>query len=332
MCAMKINKETQINPLGDDVLALTAIVRPILKGVLYALKRDVVNEVGGYDKIKLKMLPRLYKPGDGDVGISFEYAVHEALVENDARVQERVSDALKLCKLRVNDSPKSILFGMEKTGAIQLINTAHGLLTDESRTLPGKAGQPPKLRPRLHTLAAAFRREKARRLLPASIGGLWKADLFIGVTESQQWVGTSVKVNASQLEGAAGLRIGIIPTRQGVSDRIRLDESKGLVICPLHHDGDFMQSFYEAWRIVQAFIFADGTLPKEVHLPRPVDREICRMLVERREYPVIDVIDALKIFSQPELISGDTDDVSIEDIRGDTDTRDIVAPIGRQVS
>src|ERR1700674_2829305 len=42
--------------------------------------------------------------------------------------------------------------------AVQLIDTAKNILTDESRTLAGGVGQPPKLLRRLNTLAAAFRR------------------------------------------------------------------------------------------------------------------------------------------------------------------------------
>ena len=97
---------------------------------------------------------------------------------------------------------------MEKTGAIQLIDTAYNILNDNSRVLAGIQGQPAKLRRRLNLLAAAFRRPATRLALPWSIGGLWKADLFVGSTDSQQWVGTSVKINPAQLEGAAGLRIG----------------------------------------------------------------------------------------------------------------------------
>jgi hypothetical protein len=250
VCAMKVRKERQLNPVADDVLALTAIVRPILTGILYALKADVVAEVGGYSDVKLKMLSRLYRPGDGDVGICFEYAVHEALSRQDSRVVERVNDALKLCKIQSKSYPRSILFGVEKTGAVQLIDTAKGILTDDSRTLAGKAGQPPRLKPRLNLIAAAFRRPSTRLALPSSVRGLWKADLFLGSLETQQWVGTSVKINPSHLEGAAGLRIGIVPTKQGKSDKVRIDDGKRLIICPLHHDADFMQIFYEAWRIV----------------------------------------------------------------------------------
>lgn len=324
----EIRREKQLNQVGDEVLALTAVIRPILTGVLYALKADIVAEAGGYDNIKLKMVPRLYRPGDGDVGISFEYAVHEALNQGDARVTERVEDALKLCNIKP-PKPASILFGVEKTGSIQLIDTAKGILSDESRTLSGTQGQPPFLKRRLNVIAAAFRRPSTRLALPYSMRGLWKADLFLGSTQSQRWVGASVKINPSQLEGAAGLRIGIVPTKQGNSDRVRLDLGRGLVICPLHHDADFMQTFYEGWRIVQAFIAADAQVPKEVTLPRPVDREICRILAERREFPAVDVIDALKTFSQPELLETDSENVVLENVKGTSDISTIFAPISK---
>lgn len=329
--AMEVRREQQLNEVGDEVLALTAVIRPILTGILYALKADVVKEAGGFENIKLKMIPRLYRPGDGDVGISFEYAVHEALSQGDPRVTERVADALKLCKINP-PKPSSILFGIEKAGTVKLIDTAKGMLTDESRSLSGNVGQPPFLKRRLTTIAAAFSRPTTRPALPWSIRGLWKADLFIGSVESQRWVGASVKINPSQLEGAAGLRVGIVPTKQGRSDKIRIDEMKGLVVCPLHHDADFMQTFYEGWRVVQAFISADALVPKEVVLPRPVDREICRMLSERREYAAVDVIEALKTFSQPELLKTEREEVSIESVRIGTGasaatTSTIVAPI-----
>jgi hypothetical protein len=331
--AMEIRREEQLNEVGDDVLALTAVVRPILTGILYALKADVVKEAGGYENIKLKMVPRLYRPGDGDVGISFEYAVHEALNQSDPRVVERVTDALKLCKINP-PTPSSILFGIEKAGTVKLIDTAKGILTDDSRTLSGNVGQPPFLKRRLTTLAAAFSRPTTRFALPWSMRGLWKADLFIGSVQSQRWVGASVKINPSQLEGAAGLRVGIVPTKQGKSDKVRLDEGRGLVICPLHHDADFMQTFYEGWRVVQAFIAADANVPKEVLLPRPVDRELCRMLSERREFPAVEVIEALKVFSQPELLRTSKENVSVESIRlgsamKEVNTSTIVAPISK---
>jgi hypothetical protein len=327
---MLVNEQRQLNPIADEVLALTAIVRPILTGTLYALKEEVVAEAGGYTNVKLLMLPRLYKAGDGDCGICFEYAVHEAISRADARVLERIEDAAKLCKLNGQAPPKSILFGLEKTGTQQLIDTADDMLTDESRLLYGTRGQPAKLKRHLSQIAGAFRNRKTRLALPYSIRGLWKADLFVGYTDAERWVATSVKINPSQLEGAAGLRIGIVPSKQGGKDNVRKDESKNLIICPLHHDEDFMQSFYEAWRIVQAFIDADGHMPKEVALPRPAHREVTRILVERRDFPVVDVVEAMIAFSQPGLLITDPRQVGTTTLKGQANTDLVIAPISRE--
>ena len=213
---MRVQQERQLNPVADEVLALTAVVRPILKGVLYALKGDIVEQAGGLEKISLAMMARVYKAGDGDCGICFEYAVHEAMNRKDGRVLDRVNDAIALCNIQ-GTAPKSILFGLEKSGSLQLIDTAGEVLTDASRVLAGTVGQPPKLKRHLSTLASAFRNRRTRPALPFSIRGMWKADLVVGYQESDRWVGTTVKINPSALEGAPGLRIGIVPTRQGIT-------------------------------------------------------------------------------------------------------------------
>lgn len=327
---MRIREEQQINAVSDEVLALTAVIRPILTGILYAVKADKVAEVGGYDNVKLKLLPSLYRAGDGDCGICFEYAVHEAMNRGDGRVLERINDAIKMCKINGSDA-KSILFGLEKQGSQQLIDTASGVLTADSRLLAGTAGQPVKLRKHLDTITGAFRNRQTRLALPWSISGLWKADLFVGFTNIDRWVGTSVKINPSHLESAAGLRIGIVPTKQGKTDRVRKDETKNLVICPLHHDADFMQAFYEGWRIVQAFIDADANVPKEVALPRPDHREVARILAERREYPVVDVVEAIKAFGQPELLQTSEKQVGAETLKGATQTDMAIAPLSRDL-
>jgi hypothetical protein len=155
--------------------------------------------------------------------------------------------------------------------------------------------------------------------------------LFVGFTDSERWVATTVKINPAQLQGAAGLRIGIVPTKQGSSDIVVKDESKNLVICPLHHDADFMQAFYEGWRIVQAFIDADANVPPEVSLPRPAHREVARILAERREYPAIDVVKAIGAFGQPELLETREREVGAQTIKGEAQMDMAVAPLSRDL-
>lgn len=329
---LQLRLQLQHNPVADEVSAVTAVVRPILEGVLFALKGDVVAEVGGYDRVKLKILPRLYRPGDRDCGICFEYAVHEALNRAEPSVLERIHDALTVHCQVPGSAPASILFGLEKAGALSLIDTAKEKLTDESRLLAGIRGQPAKLKRHIDSIAAAFRKKEARDALPWSISGLWKADLFVGYTDADRRVGTTVKINPAHLEGARGLRIGIVPAREGRSDAIRHDAARNLVICPLPHDGAFMEVFYQGWGVVQQFMAADAQLPNEVSLPRQAERQVARYLEDRREFSVLEVIDALGPLAQPELLETQERDAALVSRREtpvEVETGTVLAPMAR---
>ncbi|MEJ7816413.1 MAG: hypothetical protein WKF53_14675 [Rubrobacter sp.] len=329
---MQLRLQVQQHSVADEVSAITAVVRPILEGVLYALKTDVVAEVGTYDDVKLKMLPRLYRRGDRDCGICFEYAVHEALNRGEPSVVERVYDAMTRCSVPGND-PASILFGAEKAGALNLINTAKERLTEESGLLYGTRGRPAKLKRHIDSLAAAFRKQRERDALPWSISGLWKADLFFGNVDSDRWVATTVKINPNHLEGARGLRIGIVPAREGKTDLVQMNESKNLVICPLPYDHAFMEAFYQGWQVVQTFIAADAKLPKEVALPRFAERQVARYLADRREYRVVDVVDTLQTLSQPELLQTEEQDatlISRRESEPEVETGTVVAPMANR--
>lgn len=327
---LQLRLERQYNPIADVVSALIAVVRPILEGTLYALKADVVREGGGYENIKLKMLPRLYRQGDGDCGLCFEYAVHDALNRQDSMVLERIDSALRThCKITGN-KPTSILFGAEKSGALQIINTVKERLTDESLLLGGSRGRPVKLKKHIDNVAAAFRRSSARPALPYSISGLWKADLFTGFADSDRWVGTSVKINPDHLEPAKGLRIGIVPSRQGKSDKT--EQRDKLIVCPLPYDGAFMEIYYRAWGIVQQFIASDAQMPKESALPRPDERQVTSLLVDRREFPVLEVVEVLSPLAQPELLETSKISADIEFRRkAIITTGAVLSPIARQI-
>jgi hypothetical protein len=94
--------------------------------------------------VKLMMLPRLCRPGDGDYGICFEYAVHDAMRRGDA-VSWRGSKRHLGSAIPGGDIG-SILFGAEKTGSQQLIETAHDALTSLSVLMYGQRGRPAELK------------------------------------------------------------------------------------------------------------------------------------------------------------------------------------------
>lgn len=125
---------------------------------------------------------------------------------------------------------------------VQFIDSVKEHLTDNSQLLTGDRGKPIKLKKHIDGVVSAFKKPQDREKLPYSINGLWKADLFVGNTLMDNWVGTTVKINPSQLESARGLRLGIVPCKQGKSDKIRKHETKNLVICPVPYDGSFMET------------------------------------------------------------------------------------------
>jgi hypothetical protein len=309
---MKVFVEKQLNPINSEVTALVSVVRPILTGILYGIKEEIANELDGYKNIKLKMLPRLYRPGDGDVGVSFEWAVHDAIRRHDKLIIERVIDACRMCRIP-GTYYTSLMFGLEKTGRVNIIDNLNTVITDNSRLLTGTQTQPPLLKNHIKQLAAAFSRPETRNALPYSINGLWKADLFIGTTDKDRWVGTTLKINSKNLEGARGLRIGIVPASQGRDDRIKKDEQKNLVICPLPYDGSFMELFYTGWRIVQQFLYADARVPFEVALPNPPERQVARELEMRRDFNVLDIVQALEPQSQGNLLETEMREVNATD-------------------
>ena len=287
-------------------------------------------DAGGIGNIKLRQIPRIYRQGDGDCGICFEYAVHEAIASKNQKNVDKIDDVLaNHCKIKSGDI-SSLLFGAEKTGSLQIIQSVKENLTNESRLLVGTKGQPVRLKKHIDAVASSFRRAKERDNLPESIKGLWKADLFIGRPTPDQWIGTTVKINPSHLEAAKGLRLGIVPSRQGTNDLIYKDDKRNLIVCPIPYDGSFMEVFYYAWIIVQQFIAADAKMPKEVKLPRPSDRQVCQILSDRREFPVLDVLDALLPLAQPELLDTETKEVEYDLKRGkekDINLESFFAPI-----
>lgn len=327
---MEVREERQRSAVAEDVSALVAVTRPILAGLLHSIGEEFLTPHGGRENLRLGDLGRVRKANDGDLGVAFEYAVHDAIVNRTPVVMERVSEALRRCRIERGD-PASILFAMEKSGAKQLIETRRDLITNDSRVLSGNRGQPVKLQRYMNQLAAAFHRPTTRLALPRSIQGLWKADLFLGSPLPDHWVGTTIKINPRQLEGAPGLRIAIVPTSSGRSDAIRRDDQKNLIVCPLPHDFSFMQTFHEGMRIVQVLAARDFRMPSDAELPNPMHREVARIYVERRDFSVREVIDAVGLFAQPELLDTVPEQLSSLDFesRAHAQTSTMLGPIPR---
>lgn len=297
---MRILTSTQQTDIEDPVRSKFAMVIPVLEATLNSLARDRIERLGGLDAITLHDLAREFRAGTGDAGICFEYAVHRAIAAQNPLIYPLASEVLEnFCG--INAGADSILFGPEKDGVIPVLENVQNALTDESRVYVGNRGQPPKLKRYIPKIIRAFRRNEERNRLPRSISGLWKADLFLGSPQSERWVGTTVKINATQLQGAQGLRIGIYP-RSNPRDVPRRDDALNLVRLPLPYDSAFMEVFYKAFFLVRAFLNADADIPKPVDLPDAEDRFVTQQLQQRKQYPIVEVLETLSRMAQPDLL------------------------------
>ena len=297
-------------------------------GLLQTIRAEKIIDYGGYNQIKLRQLASAYVAGDGDTGICFEYAVHEAIRSRHTSVCERIEDALRRCNMPTT-ATASLLFGAEKSGRISLIDSVSESLTDDSSLMVGSRGRPVKLKRHINSVMAAFRSQQRRLLLPNSISGLWKADLFVGDTGADKWVGTTVKINQNQLEGARGLRLAIVPCRQGISDGITVDENRNLIVTPVPYDMDFMESFLTAVQAIKFFFHRDARMPTEGEIPNSAARRMVRELYDRREVPVVELIDILGVIAQPGLLRREQSELSSDVYRpsDDNDVEGMLSPV-----
>ena len=293
---MKLQTEKQKAPITDAARARIALMLPVLKGVLLALQQDRVERLGGHEKITLADLAREYREGSADCGICFEYAVHHALRTQDPLIYDLISEVLEeFCGIR--GGAQSILFGTEKTGAVSLIETPDDLV---SRILSGTISQPAKLKKNSNRTKKALRDAKTRDRLPISIKGIWKADLFVGSANESRWLGTTLKLNKHDFEGAPCLRVGIFPETKP-HERPARDEESNLILCPLPYNMSFMELFYSGFFTVKQFLLAGAKLPKPVALPNAGDRFVAQELEQRRSFAVLEVLEGMYPMGQPNL-------------------------------
>jgi len=306
MSHMEIWEDRQKNPVADEVSALVAVTGPVIAGVLRSVSAESSDAFGERDQVPLKMLGPLRKEADGDCGIAFEYAVHDAVNSRDPVIVERIAEALDKCGI-VGGDPASILFAMEKSGAQELISTEPGLVTDNAPVLLGEDGRPVSLRDSLSAIGAAFRLPGALLNGTQSIRGLWKTELFFGTADLDRWVRASIRIGHSFLARTREPRIVVVPSLAGTSDAVRLDEQKNVVLCPVPHDQSFIRIFHEGWNIVQALCASNFEVPGRDNMPNPLHREVARIYAERREFPILEVVEATRKFAQPGLLTTSTE-------------------------
>lgn len=295
---MKYTLQIQQDAIAEATRARYSMIIPILTGMLYSTKTDIINQAGGYEKITLEMFTRIYLEHPGDYGICFEYALHKSIQDRDIAIYPKINQVLdEFCKIK--GGAESILFGAEKKGAVSIIETARNILTDESKILSGTQARPTYLKRHLETISKAFRSSTHVAKLPQSIRGVWKADLFLGSPESDYWVATTLKTNRRDIEKAPGLRVALYPeerTKEGPK------KEDNLIYCPLPYNSDFMQLFGASFQIVKQIVAAHAKQPSRVALVYEDDQLVAKWLTDRAHFPLLAIIEALEPIKQPGLV------------------------------
>jgi hypothetical protein len=98
--------------------------------------------------------------------------------------------------------------------------------------------------------------------------------------------------DARCLVRARGVCLAVVEAEHAERDVPYWDARRNLVVCPLPYEEDFMQAFYEAWRVVWAFLDAGARLPGRTVLQQPAHRAAAGLLEAHRELPVAEAVDA----------------------------------------
>jgi hypothetical protein len=297
--AEKLSLAIQSDDIAEAVRARYTMVASILRAMLYSSHDETVQALGGPGKITLAQLARIYQEGSGEYGICFEYALHDSIRARHGSIYPVIEEVLH-DHCRIRGAAESILFGLEKNGRLNIVETAQNSLTDDARVLVGKPGKPPFLKHRIGVLERAFRSVRHRDRLPHSIRGLWQADLFVGSPTAEQWIGTTLKINREALKPAPGLRLGVYPSN--VREGPKKDANKNLILCPLPYRGDFMTLFSASFQIAKQLMHSKGEMPKAPALVYEDDLTVAEWLSARRKFPVMGILEALHPLMQPGLL------------------------------
>lgn len=241
--------------------------------------------------MRLADLGRVRKSSDGDPGVAFEYAVHDAVMGGEPVITDRVATALARVRI-TRGAPASILFAIEKSGSKQLVETARELITPESRSVrqaraTGQASGVPE--PDRSGLPSADGLSTASPQHPGPLEGgplPWIAEsgsLGRNVSQDQPRLTRGAR-RATDRHCPYGVRnLGSRSIGRGaesccLSGPSRLQLHAGLLRGHAYRPGARGERLQDA---------------QDAELPGPPHREVARIYVERRNLKVGEVLDAV---------------------------------------
>jgi hypothetical protein len=144
---------------------------------------------------------------------------------------------------------------------------------------------------------------------------IWKTDLFLGTEAEDRHLAATIKSNFSQLEGGAGLRIGIVPesTDTGNAAGVRFSHEHGLWVVSLADPNGFMGLFNDGYHAVARAMCKLGKLEPPPYWTKPSAKGQ-RVQEQLEKYPdalALEIESALDDAAQRDLVSSNEKLISV---------------------
>ena len=295
----------QANPVDEYGRALYAVCRSIMRALIDSISdEDLADMNTPLDMVKMRPFAKVARleRDKGMRGDGFEWAVHEAILGAEPTVIEPVSQAMKRASKYVKDAaPTSILFGQERAKFLGFLDAVVDEAGLDSYLLPQGSGKPFRFGPWVQLAAKGYTAEDE---LNTRIKKIWKTDLFLSADGDVRHFAATIKSNHKQLEGGAGLRIGIVPEAEKNPAGVRYDPGSQLWLVSLSDPNGFMGIYNDAYHAVARAICTLGKQDPPHYYIKP-SAKAARIQSQLEKYPdakVLEIEDALNDAAQQDLV------------------------------
>lgn len=306
--AAQITFIEQSAPLTEYGRGLYAVGRSVLRALLDSLSNEDLTDLNTpLDQVRMRQLAKVVRL-DRDKGMrgdGFEWAVHEAVLGGEPTVLNPLAYAMRKASTLIKDAaPTSLLFGYERAKYLGFLDAVVDDAGTNSFILPEGSGRPFRFGP---WVATAARGSNAEPLLKERIKKIWKTDLFLSAQGDTRYFATTIKSNYSQLEGGAGLRIGIVPesTHSGNHSGIRYSQKHRLWVVTLADPNGFMGLFSDTYHAVGRAMCTLGKQEAPTYYVKPTAKAQ-RLQEQLEKYPdarVQEIEEALNEAAQQDLVA-----------------------------
>lgn len=295
-------------PVDEYGRALYAVVRSILRAYIDSLSSEDLTDINTpLADVRFRQLAKIIRieRDKGMRGDGFEWAVHEAIVGHEPTVTQMIAQAIRSCSKYVSDTqPRSLLFGQERARYLGFLDAVVDDAGTDAYLLPQGKGTRFNFGP---WVAKAAKGPEAELELNDRIKKIWKTDLFVSSEGDPRYFAATIKSNYEQLEGGAGLRIGVVPESTSLQNRsgVQWSSKHNLWLVTLADPNGFMGLFNDAYHALAHAVYKVGKQGNFPYFFKPSAKAqiVQEQLEKAADANVLEIEDALNQAAQQDLVT-----------------------------